>query len=78
VDHFRDGVNEEGISDLLGNVMEWTSDECEPKYPIETQTKFFIAKGGSWIMPEKTPLYERIRLEEHSCSNILGFRCLAD
>lgn len=78
VDNFPHGANEAGIADLLGNVMEWTSDECEPKYPLETPSRFFIAKGGSWVSPEQTVLFGRSRLEADFTSNTLGFRCLAD
>jgi formylglycine-generating enzyme required for sulfatase activity len=78
VDQFPHGANETGLADLLGNVMEWTSDECEPKFPLETPSRFFIAKGGSWISHEQTQLYDRKRIGADSTSNILGFRCLAD
>jgi formylglycine-generating enzyme required for sulfatase activity len=78
VDHNPHGVNEEGLADLLGNVMEWTSDQCDPKYPLETPAKFYVAKGGSWNSPEQTTLYTRSRIAADFTSNILGFRCLAD
>jgi len=78
VDHFPHSTNEAGIADLLGNIMEWTSDECDPKYPLETPARFFIAKGGSWVSPEQTTLYSRSRLNANFTSNTLGFRCLAD
>jgi formylglycine-generating enzyme required for sulfatase activity len=78
VDHNPHGANKEGVADLLGNVMEWTSDECEPKYPLETPTRFFVAKGGSWVSPDQTTLYSRSRIEANFTSNNLGFRCMAD
>ncbi len=78
VDNFPLGENDNGIADLLGNVMEWTGNECDPKYPVESASRFYIARGGSWISPEQTHLYDRNRFEEHFTSNILGFRCLAD
>ncbi len=78
VDEYPSGVNEAGIGDLLGNVLEWTADECEPRYPLEKPTSFFIAKGGSWVNKEKTPLYIRTRFDVNFTANILGFRCIAD
>jgi formylglycine-generating enzyme required for sulfatase activity len=78
VDAYPLGENETGLADLLGNVLEWTGDECEPKYQLENPGKYFIAKGGAWISSEKTFLYDRSRFEVDFRANILGFRCIAD
>ena len=78
VDSHPSGLNDTGLADLIGNVMEWTSDECEPKYRMEKPGKYFIVKGGSWVSPNQVHLYERSRFEDDFTSNIMGFRCLAD
>ena len=78
VDAHPQGSNEAGIADLLGNVLEWTADECEPKYALENPARFFIVKGGSWVSGDRTPLHTRNRFEIDFTANILGFRCLAD
>jgi formylglycine-generating enzyme required for sulfatase activity len=78
VNQYPEGANSAGISDTLGNVLEWTSDVCDPLYPVKTPRTYHIAKGGSWISSPETPLFSRFRFPADFTSNTIGFRCLAD
>jgi formylglycine-generating enzyme required for sulfatase activity len=78
VDHYPDADNELGVSDLLGNTLEWTSESCEPPFKASGQKDYHIAKGGSWISDQSIRLYARFKLPIHFTSNLLGFRCIAD
>ncbi|MDZ7598472.1 MAG: SUMF1/EgtB/PvdO family nonheme iron enzyme [Desulfobacterales bacterium] len=78
VDRFAEGANALGISDCLGNVLEWTLDASPPLFEGSGQPDAFIAKGGSWISENSVRLYSRFRFPADFCANILGFRCLAE
>lgn len=78
VDHYPKGANPLGIVDLLGNIMEWTSDSCKPKYAVNKDSVYYIAKGGGWIADNTVKLSTRHRLAADFTSNILGLRCLVD
>ena len=78
VDSFSDAVNPFGISDLLGNTLEWTAEPCDPRYAANSSQDYYIAKGGSWISDGTIRLYSRFRFPDDYTANILGFRCLAD
>ena len=78
VDQYPDADNELGLSDLLGNTLEWTADPCDPPYKTNGNKDYHIVKGGSWISDRSIRLYARFKLPIHFTSNILGFRCLAD
>jgi len=53
-------------------VLEWTLDPVE-----ENGRQYYVVKGGSWISKPGVRLTERLKLEKETCSNILGFRCVA-
>ena len=78
VDHFSDAKNELGLSDLLGNTLEWTVDRWEGASGAENHQDFHIVKGGSWISNREVKLYSRFKYPIDFTANILGFRCLAD
>jgi formylglycine-generating enzyme required for sulfatase activity len=78
VTQYPGGDNPLGISDLLGNVMEWTGDPCEPRYKMERKTIYYVAKGGGWIADSLLTLSSRFRMPADFSSNLLGFRCIAD
>jgi formylglycine-generating enzyme required for sulfatase activity len=78
VNQYPGGDNPLGISDLLGNVMEWTCDPCGPKYGMERKTISYIAKGGGWIADSLLTLSSRIRMPADFSCNLLGFRCVVD
>jgi formylglycine-generating enzyme required for sulfatase activity len=71
VDKYTDNDNSLGISDTLGNVMEWTLNK------INGSSSDYIVKGGSWVSGNDARLYSRFFLDPESTSNILGFRCVA-
>lgn len=78
VTQYPGGDNPLGISDLLGNVMEWTCDPCEPKFDMERKTIYYITKGGGWIADNLLTLSSRFRVPADFSSNLLGFRCVVD
>lgn len=57
-----------GISDLLGNVCEWTRDPG-------TMPQFFTIRGGAWdYLPRLLRCSWKDELHESSCRDNLGFR----
>ena len=78
VDKYADFENDFGIYDVLGNVLEWTSDGFKLTSQGNYETTYQIAKGGSWVSGNDIRLYCRFLLEPDTHSNILGFRCVAD
>ena len=78
VDHFPDAANAFGISDLLGNTLEWTAGPFDLPNPLSHHGDYQIARGGSWISDRSIRLYSRFQFPRYFSSNILGFRCLAD
>jgi len=78
VDAYPDAENKYGLADLLGNVMEWTADECSPLEKNREIDKYHIAKGGSWMSGSGTRLDSHTRLETSFTANTLGFRLAAD
>jgi formylglycine-generating enzyme required for sulfatase activity len=72
VEFYAEFGHEFGLVDMLGNVLEWTLDTSE-----ENGRRYYVVKGGSWISKPGVRLTERLKLEKETCSNILGFRCVA-
>ncbi len=73
VDHYAQFGNSAGVADMLGNVLEWTSDVIGDKETSDT----YIVKGASWIAHDEISLTDRHYLEKTVSSNIMGFRCVA-
>ena len=80
-----------GLSDLSGNVAEWTAswyapdslDRIEshnPRGPITGEQR--VVRGGSWISSDQTGTSEamiwyRSQLPPEECNNFTGFRCVS-
>jgi len=78
VDQYAEFKNDFGIVDVMGNVMEWTSDSLETISNQADESGYYIAKGGSWVSGNDIKLFNRSKLEPETHSNILGFRCVAN
>ncbi|MBI1249436.1 SUMF1/EgtB/PvdO family nonheme iron enzyme [bacterium] len=90
VGSFPPGTN--GLSDLAGNVAEWTSswyaedsydriDENNPSGPASGEKK--VVRGGSWISSDQTGTSEamvwyRAKLSPELSNNFTGFRCVSE
>ena len=77
VDKYSKNVNSLGITDTIGNIMEWTKDRTEGHPDGIKGKKSYIVKGGSWISGDNLRLSSRFFSEPGATSNILGFRCVA-
>jgi len=77
VDRYVEFENDLGIADTMGNVLEWTLYNLEAVSDKENRSKYYVAKGGSWISGNDVALFNCFKLESESHSNILGFRCVA-
>jgi formylglycine-generating enzyme required for sulfatase activity len=66
-----------GISDLAGNVAEWTLTEVAAPIPGGGSTTWLVIKGGSYLdPPENLSLFSRTyRLPSERLSSV-GFRCV--
>ncbi len=73
VDRYVKFANPFEVADMLGNVLEWTSDVIGDRETSDT----YIVKGASWISHHEISLTDRHYLEKSMSSNILGFRCVA-
>jgi formylglycine-generating enzyme required for sulfatase activity len=76
VDQFEERANEFGMADMLGNVMEWTSNPWQAGSASGNGTAH-VAKGGGWISGKEIRLCSRFKVDSGSTSNVLGFRCVA-
>lgn len=76
VDKFKGFTNELGITDSLGNVMEWTTTQVDERLGSGNRARY-IVKGGGWLAKKGTPLWHRVLFERNYYSNVLGFRCVA-
>ncbi len=78
VDQYVEFKNDFGIVDAMGNVLEWTSDDLATISNKANESRYYIAKGGSWVSGNDVKLFNRSKLEPETHSNILGFRCVAN
>ena len=78
VDNYADYDNEFKISDLLGNIMEWTSDIEKPPIKIKKKQKYHVAKGGGWNAKDDLTISSRALFKPGFTSNTIGFRCISE
>ncbi len=78
VDQYAKFANVFEVADMLGNVLEWTSDVIGDKDENDqNEADTCIVKGASWISHHEINLTDRHYIEKSASSNILGFRCVA-
>lgn len=91
IDKYANGVSQEGVYNLAGNVAEWVSDWYDANYYKSADTQRFVkpkgpakgdqkvVRGGSWDNP---PFFARaVHRQSFSptvASATIGFRCAAD
>ncbi len=78
VDDFDTFANDFSISDMLGNVMEWTSDMEYPPIKGPQKNKYCIAKGGAWNARDDLTISSRSLYRTGFTSNTIGFRCISE
>ena len=78
VDKYDNYANAFKISDLLGNVLEWTSDTEQALFDSDNTTIFNIAKGGGWTAKNDITITSRSLFKPGFSSNITGFRCISE
>jgi formylglycine-generating enzyme required for sulfatase activity len=76
VNEYNTFANEFKIIDMLGNVMEWTSDMEVPPFKSKQNTKYCIAKGGAWNARDDVTISSRVLFKPGFTSNTIGFRCI--
>ncbi len=78
VDDFEAHANEFTIADMLGNVMEWTSDDQDPPFTSIKSVRYSIAKGGAWNSGTDITIGSRALFKKGYASNTIGFRCISE
>jgi formylglycine-generating enzyme required for sulfatase activity len=78
VDEHDAFANEFKIVDLLGNVMEWTSDMEKSPFPYRKNISYCIAKGGAWNSKNDITISSRGLFKPGFSSNTIGFRCISE
>jgi len=78
VDEYDAFANEFKIVDMLGNIMEWTSDMETPEIKLKNNTKYCIAKGGAWNAKIDVTISSRALFRPGFTSNTIGFRCISE
>jgi sulfatase modifying factor 1 len=78
VNRYDSFANEFGIADMLGNVMEWTSDTQIPPVESKKNIPFCVAKGAAWNAKDSTNISSRALFKPGFSSNTIGFRCTSE
>lgn len=84
VNQYPSGISPFGVSDMTGNVLEWTADRYKPYRWSQHQSpdydeEFIVLRGGSWIHPEhQSSCATRLYAPPDNRSNFIGFRCVKD
>ena len=78
VDTYDSFANEFGMTDMLGNVMEWTSDREHPPFKTRERRRYNVAKGGAWNATGEVTISSRGLFRRDFTSNTIGFRCISE
>ncbi|MBF0376559.1 MAG: SUMF1/EgtB/PvdO family nonheme iron enzyme [Desulfamplus sp.] len=78
VDRYERLSNIFNITDMLGNVMEWTSDIIANPFIPDNKQKFHVAKGCGWTSRDNISIGERHLFKAQYTSNTVGFRCVSE
>ena len=78
VDEYDAYANEFKIIDMLGNVMEWTSDMEVSPFPSQKNITYCIAKGAAWNSKNDVTISSRGLFKPGFTSNTIGFRCISE
>ena len=74
---FPSGATPNNISDLAGNVAEWTLTEVTSKVPSGDSHSWMVVKGGSFLDPyENVSITDRVLRDRSERLGSLGFRCI--
>ncbi|MEH0020827.1 MAG: SUMF1/EgtB/PvdO family nonheme iron enzyme [Desulfobacter sp.] len=78
VDTYDGYANEFGMADMLGNVMEWTSDMEFPPFNTRDKKRYHVAKGGAWNATNNISISSRGLFRKGFSANTIGFRCISE
>ncbi|MBF0230379.1 MAG: SUMF1/EgtB/PvdO family nonheme iron enzyme [Desulfamplus sp.] len=78
VDRYESYKNIFNITDMVGNVMEWTSDIIANPFISDNKQKFHVAKGCGWTSRNNISIGERHLFKPQYTSNTVGFRCVSE
>ena len=78
VDTYDAFANEFGMADMLGNIMEWTSDREHPPFKTKERRRYNVAKGGAWNTTGELTISSRGLFRRDFTSNTIGFRCISE
>ncbi|MCP3874523.1 MAG: formylglycine-generating enzyme family protein, partial [Desulfobacteraceae bacterium] len=78
VDEYDTFANEFDIRDMLGNVMEWTSDMESPPIHSKKNMPYCVAKGAAWNAKNDATISSRALFKPAFTSNTIGFRCISE
>lgn len=78
VDTYEIHANAFTIADMLGNVMEWTSDTEPPPFETRSKQPYCIAKGGAWNSGTDISISSRGLYKDGFTANTIGFRCISE
>jgi formylglycine-generating enzyme required for sulfatase activity len=73
-------ANDWGLHDMHGNMWEWCEDRYEAKMaggsdPLRLSGDGIVCRGGSWASPpDRSRAASRLRIEEYSDEDYIGFR----